>query len=98
MPRSALSLCVLASLALALPAAAAEKPVFLASTLGTGAPSSQPEASQSKKKWTFDATFYGWLAGVDGSVGIGRFSRDFDADFGDIFDNLDFAIMGALDD
>jgi len=97
MPRTAVTLCVLASLALALPAAAADRPVFLASTLGTGAPSSQPAGTTNKKKWTFDTTFYGWLAGIDGSVGVGRFSRDFEADFGDIFDNLDLGLMGAIE-
>src|SRR5205814_1858562 len=86
-------------LALAVPAAASDGPVFLASsTLGGGSASPMPAGNQSnKKKWTFDTTFYGWLAGVDGTVGVGRFSRDFSADFADGFDKLDLGLMGALE-
>lgn len=43
--------------------------------------------------WTFDATLYGWLTGLDGDIGIGGFDVGFDESFLDIVDDLNFAAM-----
>lgn len=43
--------------------------------------------------WTFDATLYGWLTGLDGDIGIGGFDVGFDETFLDVIDDVDFAAM-----
>ena len=44
--------------------------------------------------WTFTVGLYGWLAGLDGDVGIGGRTAHVDASFDDILSNLDIAVMG----
>ena len=44
--------------------------------------------------WQFDATLYLWGAGIDGTT---RTGGDIDISFGDLWDNLDMAFMGALE-
>jgi hypothetical protein len=55
-----------------------------------------PETRQvaTEKGWTFAVAPYFWAAGISGEVGqFGLPPVDIDADFGDIFDHLDFGAM-----
>lgn len=47
--------------------------------------------------WTFTVSAYGWLAGLDGTVGAKGRTADVDASFGDILSNLDVAVMGLAE-
>ena len=55
-----------------------------------------PQGS-SPDKWQFQFVPYLWFAGIKGQVGIGDRVADVDADFGDIFDRLNFGFMAALE-
>ena len=47
--------------------------------------------------WQFEVTPYLWGAGMDGTAGVRGVEADLDADFEDIFDNLDSAFMGTIE-
>lgn len=49
------------------------------------------------RDWEVQATFYGWLASIDGEVNAGDVSRDFEVKFRDILDDLGWAIMGNVE-
>jgi hypothetical protein len=54
----------------------------------------QPQQVVTEQGWTFSFAPYFWAAGLSGEVGqFGLPPVDVDADFGDIFDNLDFGAM-----
>ena len=59
---------------------------------GTGSVSAQE--SGSADPWKFKAALYLWGAAIDGTT---RGGNEFDASFSDIWDNLDFAFMGAFE-
>jgi hypothetical protein len=69
---------------------------FLAAAFGTAA---QPAgAQQSLDGWQVSLTPYLWFAGVGGDVTLPRGgSRDFNADFDDIFDSLKFGAMATAE-
>ena len=47
--------------------------------------------------WTFTVGLYGWLAGIEGDVGVGGRTAHVDASFDDILDHLDVAVMGVAE-
>ena len=51
----------------------------------------------SADKWQFQFVPYLWFASLKGRVGIGDRIADVDADFGDIFDQLNFGFMAAFE-
>ena len=67
------------------------------STTGTGAPRAEAPAPQGTNKWEFQFVPYLWFAGIKGQVGVGDRVADVDADFGDIFDQLNFGFMAAFE-
>src|SRR5262245_39805327 len=66
-------------------AAVAAAALLAVSTLG---------AAQSTTRWTFMATPYAWLAGLDGQVGVGPLAANVDFSFSDVLKALRFAAMG----
>lgn len=56
-------------------------------------PASAQESGTSDP-WKFKAAIYLWGAGIDGTT---RNGNEFDASFSDIWDNLDFALMGSFE-
>ena len=80
-----LAATLLAALALASPLAAqgSQKPVA---------------TETAPPKWQFELTPYFWLAGISGTIKVGRLpSQEVDASFGDILSNLTFGIMGTAE-
>jgi opacity protein-like surface antigen len=78
------------------------KAAFLLAALALAAPlaaqtSSKPATTEaSPPKWQFELTPYLWMAGISGTIGIGRLpSQEVSASFGDILSHLTFAIMGT---
>jgi len=69
------------------------------STTISDAPRAEASAPQrsSTDKWEFQFVPYLWFAGLKGQVGIGDRVADVDADFGDIFDKLNFGFMAAFE-
>ncbi len=66
--------------------------LLFASTAGAQSQASAADA------WTFSLTPYFWAVGIDGDVGIGRLPDvDVDASFSDVWDTLDFALMGMFE-
>jgi hypothetical protein len=63
---------------------------------GASEEATSPQGS-SPDKWQFQFVPYLWFAGIKGQVGIGDRVADVDADFGDIFDRLNFGFMAALE-
>jgi hypothetical protein len=65
----------------------------------TDAPGAESSARQgsSTDKWEFQFVPYLWFASLKGQVGIGDRVADVDADFGDIFDRLNFGFMAAFE-
>lgn len=47
-------------------------------------------------KWHFEFAPYFWLASLHGTAGVGNRTTQVDESFGDIFDNLKFALLGAF--
>jgi hypothetical protein len=41
--------------------------------------------------WTFEASLYGWLLGVDGTTGVGPFTSNVDESFSDLLSNIEMA-------
>ncbi len=52
---------------------------------------------QTPSGWTFSASAYGWLAGLEGDVGIGGRVANVDASIGDILSNFDIGVMGLAE-
>ena len=47
-------------------------------------------------KWTFDVSLYGLAAGMSGDVTVKGIPAEVDFGFDDVWDNLDFAMMGKV--
>jgi hypothetical protein len=47
-------------------------------------------------QWTFDVSLYGLAAGMSGDVTVKGIPADVDFGFDDVWDNLDFAMMGKV--
>lgn len=62
---------------------------------GTKAPRS-PQAVDADK-WHFQFSPYFWLASLHGTGGVGNRTVGVDASFSDVFDTLDFALMGVFE-
>jgi hypothetical protein len=54
---------------------------------------SAPANAQSNDPWRFQVTPYGWLAGLNGRVGVRRLETDVDLSPGDVLKALNFAAM-----
>lgn len=52
---------------------------------------------QTPSGWTFTVSAYGWLAGIEGNVGVGGRVANVDASIGDILSNFDIAVMGLAE-
>ena len=59
--------------------------------------SSAASAQSSSNGWHFAIAPYVWTSGMDGTLTIGDQQADIDVPFSDIWDNLDFALMGHFD-
>lgn len=53
--------------------------------------------AQDEERWHVQFTPYLMLAGLNGDIGLGGRTTEVDESFGDIFENLDFAVMGAVE-
>ena len=54
-----------------------------------------PAASQG---WNYNAVLYGWLCGLDGTIGFADIAeKPVDADFSQLAENLDFAMAGHFE-
>jgi opacity protein-like surface antigen len=49
------------------------------------------------EKWEFTFAPYLWLAGIDGTVGVGDFTTEIDPGFSDILNSLNFGFMGVFE-
>jgi hypothetical protein len=58
--------------------------------------SAQSASQGSSEGWRFQAIPYFWGSDFKGRVGIGDRSADVDASFSDIFEELNFAVMGTF--
>lgn len=67
--------------------------LILALVLLLASPSFAQEEADKEKKWNFTAAPYLLLPYMNGNVGIGPTNVSVDASPGEIFDNLDFALM-----
>ncbi len=47
--------------------------------------------------WKFNASIYGWFAGIDGTVGVASVEEQIDATPSDLFNNLDFTMGGHFE-
>jgi hypothetical protein len=54
-------------------------------------------ASAADDGWEFTLSPYLWLVGIDGEVTLGRETFEPSVSFGDIWDNLDFALQGYFE-
>jgi hypothetical protein len=54
-----------------------------------------PTVAQSD--WKFNASIYGWFAGIDGTVGVASVEEQIDATPSDLFNNLDFTLGGHFE-
>jgi hypothetical protein len=50
--------------------------------------------AQQNDGWRYNVTPYFWMAGLDGTVGVGPLSTKVDLSFGDVLDALRFGLMG----
>ncbi|MFC7397737.1 autotransporter outer membrane beta-barrel domain-containing protein [Chelatococcus sp. GCM10030263] len=67
--------------------------------LGSAAdlPPSPPTQPAALPGWTFQATFYGWLTALDGTVGVRNLPpAKVDASISDVLEKLDGAVMGSF--
>lgn len=53
-------------------------------------------AAQAQMSDGYELWLYGWLSGLDGTVGIGPVEADVDASISDVLDALDVALMAAF--
>lgn len=82
-----------------LPAAAllfASLPATAADPAPAVAPISEPDAPADPSGWRFQATFYGWLSGLDGTMGVRNRTAAVDLSPMDVIEDLDGALMAAL--
>lgn len=93
-------------LALSASSASNTAPVFFAPSVtpaGKGtAPDTAAEAAASRAqgssdKWVFVVAPYLWLAGMDGTVGVGDFTTDIDPSASDLLNALNFGFMGTFE-
>ena len=65
---------------------------------GTTAPSMiNPEPVASTPAWQCRAAIYGWATALDGDVTLRGNNAPVDVGFDDVLDNLDYAVMGAVE-
>lgn len=78
-------------------------PLFLAALFVDGSASAAQESgilgntAPQSDRWEFTAAPYVWMFGMDGDVRIRNTTAEFDVDFDDILDNLDFAAMVQME-
>jgi hypothetical protein len=78
---------------------------ILVISAGTGAavaadgsfPATETAQHTTEVGWTFTASPYGWLAGVEGTVGARGRTAHVDASIGDILSDFDIALMGVAE-
>lgn len=56
-----------------------------------------PALADDDEEWGFTIAPYAWLLAIDGKLGANGGTADVDMPFSDIWDNLDFTFMGALE-
>lgn len=56
----------------------------------------EPVAS-TESGWRFRTAIYGWGTALDGDVTLAGRNAPVSASFGDVFENLDYAVMGAVE-
>ncbi|MCF7676161.1 MAG: hypothetical protein K9N23_18995 [Akkermansiaceae bacterium] len=67
-------------------------------TAGTTVPSlTNPEPVATAPAWHWRAAIYGWATALDGDVTIRGRNAGVDVGFDDVLDNLDWAVMGAVE-
>lgn len=77
--------------------------LVLTVTIGTalgGSPESavvQTPPAAAASPWTFEASLYGWLVGIDGTTGVGPLTSTVDASFSDLFDFLNMAAAARFE-
>jgi len=52
---------------------------------------------EAQSDWEFNASIYGWFAGIDGTVGVATKDVQVDATPSDLFNNLDFTMGGHFE-
>lgn len=52
---------------------------------------------QAQSEWKYDAALYGWLAGIDGTIGLANQSEQFQASASDLLENLTFSMGGHFE-
>jgi len=52
---------------------------------------------QSQSDWKYNASLYGWFAGIDGTVGVATAEKQVDATPSDLFQNLEFTGGGHFE-
>ena len=69
------------------------------STVNYGAKESVTAITQgaSSDEWEFTVALYLWLAGIDGTVGVGDLTTDVDPGVSDILNALNFGFMGVFE-
>jgi hypothetical protein len=71
--------------------------VIVLTLLGCVVGSAQTQRTAHVEGWEFMAAPYLWMAGLDGDVSIGATAASGEADFGDIWDNLETGFQGYLE-
>ena len=64
---------------------------------GEAKASAVPSPQGTSDKWHFTLAPYLWLAGINGTVGVGDLTTDIDPGVSDILNTLNFGFMGALE-
>jgi hypothetical protein len=59
--------------------------------------SAAPNPQGNPEKWEFTLTPYLWLAGIDGTIGVGDLTTDIDPGVSDILNALNFGFMGTFE-
>ncbi len=68
---------------------------ILMALIAAPAASEEPEAPS---EWQYDAVLYGWLAGLQGTIGFGdAVEEPVEAEFDDLLGYLDFALAGRFE-
>ena len=75
----------------------ASKSVPSASAKTTTSPETPVPQTVDQDKWQFQVTPYFWLASAHGTLGLVNRTATVDESFGDIFDTLNFFIMGTFE-
>jgi opacity protein-like surface antigen len=63
----------------------------------SAAPARAQAPANTAEEWTFILSPYVWFSGLGGEVTLPRGSESFNADFGDVFENLKFSVMGLFE-